>query len=210
MKIDNREQWIITGANILIDELITPVISIKQPPMNYSLTAPKAGQSTSKILGECWHKKASAAGIYEIFLTASLGNADSVLILSTLIHEILHAYNWEQGGKGHEKEFIALCKLVGLEGGETKKAKHSFTATVPSQELIVILEDIVNDLGNIPHDAVNPSQSGKKKQTNRQKLVLCTQMGCGFKFRASQKVINSMITMRCNGCGYDSLVQEAI
>lgn len=206
MKFDTREAWINAAATLLIDEVIAPVISIEKPLIRYSLTAPKNSQKSTQILGECWNKSASQDDHFEIFITANLGNTDSILILATLLHEQLHAYDGNKNG--HKQPFIDLCKLVKLEGGQTSTAKNSFTATIPSQELTETLKDLVNYIGEIPHGALNPSKSGKKKQTNRQRLVYCTNQYCGFKFRSSQKMIDSMTTDKCLCCQQNSLIQE--
>lgn len=205
MDFNTRETWLNAAAAILIDEIIQPVISIEKPLMRYSLTAPKTHLKNSRVLGECWAKEASADNTHEIFLTANLGCTDSVLILATLLHEQLHAYdNLEHG---HTAPFINLCKLTGLEGGETAKAKNSFTATRPTAGLAVLLQDIVDTIGEIPHGALNAAASGKPKQKNRQLLIECTN-NCGFKFRASQKAINSMTSNTCLSCGDNSLQQQ--
>ncbi len=203
MKTATREQWLNTAAAIIIDEIIEPNINKPAPKMRYSLTAPKAS-STSKVLGECWNKTASSDETFEIFLTANLGNTDSLLILSTLVHEQLHAYDGNKNG--HKAPFQHLCKLVGLEGGRTNKAAHSFTATKASPELQAQLTDIIQTIGDIPHAKMAANLSGKKKQTNRQKLVECK--SCGFKFRASQSAIDSMIYTECLACEDGQLEQE--
>ena len=71
-------------------------------------------------------------------MTAMLGNRDCVKILEVLLHEQLHAF--DGCINGHEAPFQKLCKLVGLEGGRTKKAKCSFTATVAGAELTANLK----------------------------------------------------------------------
>ena len=205
MKLDTRETWLNAAASILIDELISPNISAPEPRIRYSLTAPKTGTAKGRVLGECWNKAASADDTFEVFITASLDAADSVTVLATLLHEQLHAYDGNKNG--HKAPFIALCKAVGLEGGQTKKSKASFTATVPGTELTEHLLDIIATLGEIPHGALNPTDNGKKKQTNRQKLVICT-AGCGFKFRASQKMIDAMTSNTCLQCQQPTLKQE--
>lgn len=209
MDFNTREQWLNAAAAILLDEVIEPVIHRPTPLMRYSLTAPKTHLKSTKVLGECWAKEASEDNHHEIFLTANLGNVDSVLILATTLHEILHAY--DDLKNGHKQPFIDLCKRVGLEGGRTPKAACSFTATIPSAALTVILQDIVDTIGPIPHGALNARKSGKPTQTNRQKLVYCTDTmdnGCSFKFRASQKAIDSMVSMQCPCCLDVTLTQE--
>jgi len=201
MNINSREEWLNIAAGIITTEIIEPVIDLPAPPARYSLTAPKTAQKKSVILGECWNRAASSDGYNEIFITANMGESDSLNILAVTIHEMMHAY--DNNVNGHKAPFIKLCKLVGLEGGNNGRTKNSFTCTVPSLELIDKLNALIERIGPIPHAAMNVSLNGKPKQKNRQLLVKCKQ--CEFKFRASQKIIDSITINTCLSCGDSSL-----
>ena len=193
-QITTREKWLNIAASIITDEIITPVIDIPAPAIRYSLTAPKTGQKKGVVLGECWNRVASSDDHNEIFITSNLD--DSLRILDVLLHEMMHAY--DNNVSGHGAPFQKLCRLVGLKGGNNGRSKESFTCTVATPELVAELESIVDLIGPIPHAAMNTSLSGKPKQKNRQLLVECN--GCGFKFRASQKAINSIKHFDCIAC----------
>jgi len=194
-----REQWLAAAGTILAAELVAPHTD-SAPLIRYSMTAPKIEKKT--VVGECWNRAASTDGANEIFITASLGESDSMLILATLVHEIVHAF--DDNENGHKGRFIELCKLAGLEGGPNGRVKHSFTATVAGAELTKRLEALIKELGDIPHAAMDARQSGKKRQTNRQLLVACNM--CDFKFRASQKTIDSIEYFECLSCPSGTLV----
>tara|TARA_R110000764_G_scaffold102665_1_gene188239 strand:- start:178 stop:810 length:633 start_codon:yes stop_codon:yes gene_type:complete len=198
-KINTREQWLNIAAQLMIDEIVSPVIRIETPLIRYSLTAPKTAQKKGVILGECWNREASTDNHNEIFITANMDN--SLRILDVLLHEIIHAY--DNNLSGHKKGFIDMCKLVGLKGGDNGRSKESFTCTEPTPQLSYQLKDIILDIGEIPHAKMNSDLSGKTKQKNRQLLVACT--NCDFKFRASQKMIDSMAINTCLACCDDTL-----
>ncbi len=205
--IKNREHWLITAADIMIDEIISPAITdIPPPQIRYSLTAPTTKQKKSVVLGSCWNRAASADGTNEIFITSNLD--DSLRILDVLLHEQIHAFDDNQSG--HGPRFQKLCRKVGLKGGGNGKVKESFTATVATPELKTLLEDIIADIGPIPHAKMDIDLNGTTKQKNRQKLMYCTNTGCEFKFRASQKMLDAMQYNKCLVCGDASLVQEQV
>ena len=205
--IKTREDYLTAAAAIICDELFAPCVATPTPRYRVSLTAPKTiGKGT--VLGECWNKVASADGFIEIFITAQLGATDTREVLSVLTHELAHAY--DNNESGHSGRFIDLCKAVGLTGGPTNKAAASFTATIPTPKLTEYFTDLIENvetgLGEFPHGALTPSLSGKKPQKNRQLKVECN--SCDFKFRASQKTIDSIQHFDCLSCSTGTLSAE--
>jgi hypothetical protein len=199
MEFTTRENWLKSAMAIIEEEILAPVLhrnALDLPPIRYSLTAPKTHIKNGKVLGECWARAASADGVNEVFLAATFDGADSVEVLAVAIHEYIHAALDNQ--HGHSGPFIDLCKEAGLEGGPTGRSKASFTATIAGPVLNAHLLDLVRELGDMPHGAMTPTLSGKKTQKNRQLLVKCSH--CEFKFRASQKTIDSMIHNDCLAC----------
>jgi hypothetical protein len=185
IEINSREHWLNVAADIMINELITPVVEITPPLIRYKKGA---------ILGECWNRVASSDGYNEIFITANMD--DSLEILAVLLHEQLHAF--DNNESGHGAPFQKLCRLTGLIGGNNGRSKNSYTCTVASEPLNIALQAIIDRIGNIPHAAMNTALSGKPKQKNRQLLVKCDT--CEFKFRASQKIIDSIMHDNCLSC----------
>jgi len=197
---NTREVWLNATMAVVVDEILSLVATahnIDLPPVRYSVTAPKTtGQKKGKVLGECWSRAASSDGHNEIFLTSLLGESDSIQVLAVSIHEYIHAMLDNQ--HGHGGPFITLCTAAGLQGGPTGRSAASFTATVPTPALIDHLKEIIADLGDFPHAAMAPALNGKKTQKNRQLLVACNR--CDFKFRASQKTIDSIKYTDCLSC----------
>jgi len=185
-----RESWLVTASNLCVTELFTPALpEIDAPLFRVSLTAPK-GTLTSTVLGECWNPAASDANITEIFITAEKGAADSIDILTTLVHELCHAF--DRNKSGHKSGFQRIASVVGLTSTESRTGGQTWTHTGASPELAEYLAELCSEdmIGPIPHDALNPNRSGKTKQKNRQLKVECTD--CGFSVRTSQKNIDAM------------------
>lgn len=195
MKLDNRETWLNAAAAIMQDEIIAPNITITAPLMRYSMTTPTTATKGGRVLGECWNRVASGDGANEIFITANLGESDSVTILAVTLHEQMHAY--DNNEHKHGPEFAALCRAVGLKGGPTKRCNESFEATQPTEQLEILLADIVDTLGPIPHAAMNIEKSGKPKQVNRNLKLECGACEV-YNVKASTKVIMSIEPD--NGC----------
>jgi len=106
--------------------------------------------------------------------------SDSLNMLATLTHELIHyTDNCASGHKGH---FAKTARAAGLIG--------KLTATQAGPELTQQLQHIIDAYGPIPHAALTPANSGKKKQTTRMIKVTCK--NCGFNFRASAKQINML------------------
>ena len=205
---NNRETWLNTAAVILCAEKLDMATNLPRPSYRLSMTQPNTkATKKGRVLGTCWNTTASADGTNEIFITAELGESDSKKILSTLIHELIHAY--DDNKNGHNATFAKYCRAAGLEGGKTARNDASFTATKASDALNMYLGMLIDDIGEIPHAACNADLSGKPKQKNRQLKVACWDADCGFHFRASQKMIDSLNHHTCLICGNESLQQEA-
>ena len=161
----SREDWLTKAANMMCAELFAPQTSIEKPAFRVTV-APMA----SKHLGECYPRSRSADNTSEIFITAHCD--DSALILATLVHELVHAYDDCQSG--HKGAFKQLATSVGLTG--------KMTATTPTDALAATLAEYVDLLGPIPHAAI--SKKSKDKGRNGNKMV-CD--ACDFKANLSAK-----------------------
>ena len=80
----------------------------------------------SSTVGECWSRNASTSKVNHIFISPA--NTDSLKILSTLIHECIHAIDDCQ--HGHGKEFKEIALKIGFKvpmrstpAGEKPKAQ---------------------------------------------------------------------------------------
>jgi hypothetical protein len=129
-----------------------------------------------KAIGQCWHESASADGHREVFINPT--EADSARVADILTHELAHTLFGPD--EKHGKNFKAAVTKLGLEG----KA----TATVAGDGWRAWAFPILRELGAIPHAALDPMQSGVKKQSTR--LLKCECDTCGFIFRATAKHVN--------------------
>lgn len=183
-----REEWLQDSAEIIVCELLAPLTEIRSDlKIKTSVGFPPNTRTDSKVIGVCLSSKLSEDGYNEIFITPKI--ADSMLVLETLTHEVIHAV--DDNKSGHTGAFKRLARAVGLEG--------QITATRASSELRERLNEIIDSLGPIPHCKVDIGAS--KRQTNRNLKVWC---GCGFKFNTSrtqiEKVLNLHDEIQCPHC----------
>ena len=161
----NREQWLNEAANLIWHEILEPHTAQQKPKFRVSV-APLA-QST---LGQCHVTAISEDQTNEIFIAAHTN--DSMTILATLQHELIHASDDCQSG--HKNHFAKLARMSGLEG--------KLTQTHASTELNQRLQTIVDLLDIIPH--ANLTIPPKQKGRNNNKIT-CN--ACGFQANLSRK-----------------------
>lgn len=184
-----REQWLDECAGLILDEIVAPVATIREEmTLKLSVGYPPNRRTNSKVIGVCFPAAASTGGFNEIFINPEIN--DSLQVLETLVHEIIHAV--DDCRSGHRGEFKRIARAVGLEG--------KLTATFAGEELRAHLSQYVDLLGHIPHAAI---KSGKlKRQVNRNLKVWCL---CGFKFNTSRSQIERVLMERdsidCCACG---------
>ena len=193
----DREQWLTRAAHIIQDELITPNLPAGhqiQNPFRVSVGFPPRSRANTKTLAVCIKSTASADQHNEIFVTPAMD--DSIEILASLVHELVHQADDCQSG--HQNFFARVARRVGLEG--------KLTATHAGQELQQYLQTIVDDLGNIPHAKIDLSIA-KKKQTTRLIKVQC--VACDWNFRISNTQLNAMTDTTCLSCGRPHALKQA-
>jgi predicted Zn-ribbon and HTH transcriptional regulator len=173
--ITTRELWLVQASDILLDELIMPKTTAARPPVRVSVGWP-AG--SAKAIGQCWARANSSSGHNELFITPAI--SDSMLVLQTLVHELIHAVDDCQSG--HKGPFAALARAVGLEG--------PLTATKAGPGLAEFLGVVHKELGDIPHATLETSN--RKKQSTRMLKAECS--SCEFSFRASKTQLDKMPT----------------
>ncbi len=191
-----REQWLNATANIICSEIIAPNTDIPKPKIRVSVGWPHASKAShSTILGQCFPREWSHDQTNEIFISPTQGANDSLTVLSTLVHELIHAY--DNNENGHKAPFRKLALACGLTG--------KMTATRPSEALTAQLQEYIQMFGEIPHAQLDTSK--QKKQKGRQLKVACS--NCEFKFNTSQKQIDSIQVWDCPAClGANTLSQD--
>ncbi|MER7445027.1 hypothetical protein [Micromonospora avicenniae] len=200
--MNTREAWLHRAVEVFrprFDEIGMPLPERVHVSVGFSYGA---RAESGKILGSCWAKRASADGVNHIFISPESG--DTVEVLETLLHELIHAADDCQSG--HKGAFAEAATRLGFMG--------PMTATPASVELAAELMTIAETLGDYPHGALTiPARvpaskpvpagvaggttgdggklhSGPSKQTTRMLKVACTTAGCecgGYTVRTSAK-----------------------
>lgn len=139
-------------------------------------------QTGPTTLATCWKQTDEDPDVNNIFVSPAIQPEEPTRLLDILLHELVHAVNWQAGFNGHGKEFGTLARALGLTG--------KMTATVASDELNERLAPIAEVLGPFPHKVLNPASmglgpSGKPKQKARQLKSQCGD--CGYTARVAKK-----------------------
>lgn len=192
-----RETWLTTAASYFLDNLILPECSaLPAPTVRIAMGWPKGSRGGKKAIGQCWTRAQSGDGTNEIFICPTI--ADSQQVLSTLIHELIHAT--DDCKSGHKNHFAKVARSVGLEG--------KLTATTAGADLTELLSAYVADHGEIPHTAMI-DDPGKKKPGSRMIKIECA--SCGFVARTASKWIEQMQENACCPiCQNNTLNHESV
>ena len=155
-----------------------------------SLPSRKAFASKKRTIGQCYSRSCSVANVNEVFVSPTID--DSILVLATLVHELCHAI--DDCKSGHGKPFVKIARAVGLEGKPTQCTAKKGTP------LYDALAKYVKRYGDYPHARIDLTKQDKK-QTTRMIKIECE--CCGFKVRASRKVIQEIEDehFNCWSCG---------
>jgi len=133
------------------------------PEVYVSVSFPTSGARSGKVIGQCHYT--SKDGKPHLLVHPYLD--DPVRVLDVTLHELVHATM--PVGTQHGPAFGRLAKALGLTG--------RMTATVATDELREVLAHMVRrSLGPYPHSAL--TNAGIKKQTTRQKKIVCVNEDC--------------------------------
>lgn len=143
-----RETWLRAAALELNTILLhnVPDFPLSLDALAVSVGLPKGGR---KRIGECWSREVAAdAQTHHVFISPVLDNV--ALVLSTLLHEMIHAaVGVDQKHKG---EFVKAARAVGFEKPWTQ------TPVPAGSGLEGALREIAGRLGAYPHVALRPKQ----------------------------------------------------
>lgn len=168
----NREQWLTEAVVALAEEVFTPA-GLEVPEVHVSVGWPGGKGRKNSVIGQCWHKDASADGVAQVFISPVL--ADGVDVLAVLAHEVVHAI--DENASGHRGAFAKMARAIGLEG--------KMTATHAGEALLETLTTMDARLGAYPHAGMSADESGRKKQTTRMLKVVCPESG--YTLRTTKK-----------------------
>lgn len=178
--IRNREDWLIKAATILGEWL--EEFGEEVPPLRISVGFPGGRSNRNRTIGQCWSSNAAEDGRNQIYLSPIRGEVDTVNVLGTLLHEMIHAV--DDCESGHRGNFLRIAKGMGFVSKFTSSDNRS-------TELQQRLMDLADRLGPFPHPALLVGARGSeepKKQTTRQLKAVCSQ-NPDYKLRLTRKMI---------------------
>lgn len=182
----SREDWLARAVALMVP--LFKQAGYEVPKVKVSCGWPSArGLSKKKrTIGQCWDKSAAADAIAQIFISPYLENpSDEQGVLSTLIHEVVHAVVGNK--EGHNKVFGKCARAVGLEG--------KLTSTTAGEELAKNCKAWVKALGKYPHAKLDSNKSPVKKQGTR--LIKCECGDCGYVCRSTKKWLEEVGSPLC-------------
>ena len=177
-----REAWLQAAASFLLDYIVERGL----PPVTVRVSCgwPSRGGLSSRlaVIGQCFAGSVCADGKPQIFISPRL--SDSIQVLGTLLHELLHASIGCQ--YGHRKEFSQAARKVGLAGPPT--------ATTVGEALRPLLVSYIERVGLYPHAALTVKP--KTKAGSRLRLYEC---GCepAIKVRVASDTF-AALCLACN------------
>jgi hypothetical protein len=156
-----REAWLQAAASFLLKHMVEQGL----PPVEVRVSCgwPVRGGVARRrtVIGQCFAPSVCKDGKPQIFISPRL--SESIEVLGTLLHELVHA---SVGCHyGHRKEFSQAARQVGLDGPPT--------ATTVGDTLRWLLVSYVGRVGPYPHAAIQ--LRAKEKVGSRLRLYQC---GC--------------------------------
>ena len=144
-----REAWLQAAASFLFDHIAKQ--DLPRVDVRVSCGWPVRGGVARRrtVIGQCFAPSACKDGKPQIFISPLL--SESIDVLGTLLHELLHASVGCQ--HGHKKPFSQAARKVGLAGPPT--------ATTVGESLRPLLTSYVEKVGPYPHAAITVKPKGK-------------------------------------------------
>jgi hypothetical protein len=160
---DTREAWLGRASARLANYLLSDQ---DVPPLRISVGWPGGSSNRKTTIGQCWPTGASADGVNQIFMSPVRGEDDTVKVLATLLHEMIHAV--DDCASGHRGRFSTIAKSCGFTRPLTSSDNHT-------DELTAKLEEIAELVGPFPHAAISSkaraADTPPKQETRMIKLV---------------------------------------
>lgn len=171
-----REEYLTLAANEASMAIFQPAgFDVPLHLIKVSCGWPVGSRGAKKILGQCFHPKASRAGHIEIFISPVIEDAEQAL--GVLVHELVHATVGNEAG--HGPVFRHCAHAIGLTRGP-------MTGAMPDEALAAKLRVMIHEsLGAYPHAAVD--FNSRKKQGTRMILLRCPRTG--YQVRTTQRWI---------------------
>ena len=169
-------------------------------------------RKTGRTMGHFTHAKIWKAGednFHEIMVSANYFSRGSRAVLGTLLHEVAHSLDLQNGIQGvtgdgyHNKKFKATAEALGLTITQAKGIGWSLTEVSDScaerwAEALALIENALVLMAD-------NEQAGKTKGRNKNlKVAIC---GCDEKIRLSASVLEKCAPM-CQNCEEPFTVRE--
>lgn len=164
-----REEWLTKAKNLIIEKVFQPhelrfppLVKIGCAPLPCKTVGEGANMLITGTLGICIYPDQAEDGCVHIFINTVMGNAHTMLILATIVHELVHAHVMGEGYEcKHGFPFSKIIRTVGLEG----KPKSTYVAE--DSELYATLMFIGQQIGDYPHAPIRP----KVKKTRQSEMI---------------------------------------
>ena len=166
-----REAWLQAAV-----EALRPLFLAKKhtiPACQVSCGFASSGLRSGHI-GQCWSTQSSEDARNQIFISPAL--SDSVAVLDTLVHELIHAV--DNCAHKHGKEFKKMALGLGLKG--------PMRSAGAGPELKAKLQGIALALGPYPHARLKVAN--KKAPSRKRALARCA--GCGYQVPMLRKFLS--------------------
>lgn len=175
--IENRETYLTDAIGIIRRRFEANGYSVPAVKVSTGLPFQRSGSKNAlKVIGQFWSPKASDDSIGSVFISPTIAN--TVEVLATLVHELVHAVVGVENG--HNAVFKRCATAVGLTG--------KMRATVAGEDLKIWMNsEVISIIGEYPHAKLNPSFRPGKKQSTRMIKMSCPE--CGYIVRASRTAI---------------------
>lgn len=180
--LSSRESWLQAASAYLFDHMEQQGLPCL--PVRVSCGWPSRGGVGNKkiVIGQCFAPVVCKDGTPQIFISPRLD--ESIEVLGTLLHELIHASVGCE--HGHRAPFSQAARKCGLSGPPT--------ATEVSETLRPLLQAFVDTTGLYPHAAILPVV--KKRAGSRLRLYQCS---CEKPVKV--RVANDAFDARCLSCG---------
>lgn len=176
-----REEWLKRAVRVLRPLLRKAGIKMRARwQVSMSFTARKSA------IGLCCYEAHSKSGqTVNIMICPSLG--DPVDVLSTLMHEMIHAAL--PYGAHHGPKFKKACDCIGLVG----KPTEAYAGPILRSEL----ERVAKFLGPFPHDAFVFKSKGKSGTKGGYWPVYCSPADARYRVQVSAKALEEFGPPTC-------------
>ena len=170
---ETREGWLVRAAAALAP--LFEGIGREVPPIRVSVGFPS--RSPRRVVGQCWVAEASEDGVNQIFVTPIRGRGQTIEVLGTLLHEMIHAVDNCQSG--HRGDYMRMARQLGM----TAPWKTTTLGDELRERLVVLAEE----LGPFPNGAMQleAAAAAGAKQTTRMLKIQCPD--CEYTARTTAK-----------------------